>query len=44
MGKKVNVKLDEEIVRRLMRKKNIGDSYDDVIKKLLDEIEDVGDE
>lgn len=36
MSKKVTIKLNKENAFRLLRKKELGESYDDVIKKLLD--------
>lgn len=33
---KINLKLEEEIVNRLIKLKKVKESYDDVIKKLLD--------
>jgi len=36
MVKKIKVELRTEIVNRLIKLKNVGDTYSDVIEKLLD--------
>ncbi len=34
---KVNVELDRDVANRLIKLKNVGDSYSDIIRRLLDE-------
>ena len=34
---KVKVQLDEDIVTSLIRLKNVGDTYSDVVRRLLEE-------
>lgn len=34
---KVNVELDRDVANRLLKLKNVGDSYSDIIRRLLDE-------
>lgn len=34
---KVNVELDRDVANQLIKLKNVGDSYSDIIRRLLDE-------
>ena len=35
MSKKITVKISEDIVKELLSQKNVGESYDDVLRRLL---------
>jgi len=34
---KVNVELERDVANKLIKLKNVGDSYSDIIRRLLDE-------
>lgn len=35
---KIKVELDRDIANRLLKRKEVGDTYSDVIKRLLDNV------
>ena len=37
--KKVSVMLDEDVVRKLIKMKDVGESYSDVLRRILNEVE-----